>query len=138
MISDVKSIGGARVAKSDPSRISFVKSDVTSASDWEHLVSSTSERYGHIDFLVNNAVISYKNKPSFEVTEKDFDLCFNANVEIVYLGTAAVKPKLIEQGRGGSVINVAGIGSIRPRPGLVWYNASKGAVYNVSLFDAQP
>lgn len=34
---------------------------------------------------------------------------------------------------GGSIVNIASIGASRPRPGLVWYNASKGAVANVSI-----
>lgn len=41
-------------------------------------------------------------------------------------------PCLIEQGQGGSMINISSTGASRPRPGLVWYNASKGAVSNVS------
>lgn len=71
-------------------------------------------------------------KPTLEVTEADFDKCFNVNVKGIYFGTSAILPLLMEQGRGGSVINVASVGATRPRPGLVWYNASKGAVWNVS------
>lgn len=41
-------------------------------------------------------------------------------------------PRFIEQGKGGSMINISSTGASRPRPGLVWYNASKGAVTNVS------
>ena len=40
-------------------------------------------------------------------------------------------PNLINQKEGGSIINIASIGATRPRPGLVWYNASKAAVTNV-------
>ena len=39
---------------------------------------------------------------------------------------------MISSGKGGSVINIASIGATRPRPGLVWYNASKGAVWNAT------
>ena len=41
-------------------------------------------------------------------------------------------PNLINQGEGGSMINIASIGATRPRPGLVWYNASKAAVANAT------
>ena len=68
------------------------------------------------------------------MTEADFDLCFGVNVKSVFLGTQAVVPRLISQGRGGSVVNIASVGVSRPRPGLVWYNASKGAVANVRFF----
>jgi NADP-dependent 3-hydroxy acid dehydrogenase YdfG len=58
---------------------------------------------------------------------------FNVNVKSIYLATKTVMPRFIEQGSGGSVINISSTGASRPRPGLVWYNASKGAVTNVSL-----
>ena len=67
-----------------------------------------------------------------QVTEADFDKCFNVNVKGVFFGTAAVIPRFLKQNRGGSIINIASVGATRPRPGLVWYNSSKGAVWNVS------
>lgn len=54
------------------------------------------------------------------------------NVKGVYLGSQAFVARVIEQGQGGSIINISSTGASRPRPGLVWYNASKGAVSNVS------
>lgn len=56
----------------------------------------------------------------------------------IYLAAAVVIPKLIEGGNGGSVINISSTGASRPRPGLVWYNASKGAVTNVSGIKDMP
>ena len=139
IISDINSKGGERVAATNPSNISFVQADVTSASDWEGLVSGTVSKYGRVDILVNNAGTSYRNKPTLEVTEKEFDTVMSVNVKSVFLGTSAVVPKLIEQKQGGSIINIASVGATRPRPGLVWYNASKGAVANVrSLRKSHP
>ena len=80
---------------------------------------------------MNNAGASYKNKPTAEVTEEDFDKCFTVNVKSVFHSIAAAVPALEERG-GGAIINVASIGATRPRPGLVWYNASKGAVANAT------
>ncbi|MCJ1303203.1 hypothetical protein MMC08_006011 [Hypocenomyce scalaris] len=132
IISDINSKGGERVAATNPSSIAFVQADVTSASDWESLVSGTVSKYGRVDILVNNAGTSYRNKPTLEVTEREFDTVMNVNVKSVFLGTSAVVPKLIEQKQGGSIINIASVGATRPRPGLVWYNASKGAVANAT------
>jgi NADP-dependent 3-hydroxy acid dehydrogenase YdfG len=58
----------------------------------------------------------------------------SVNVKSIFHSVAACVPVLIEQGRGGSIINVASVGATRPRPGLVYYNASKAAVANVSGF----
>jgi len=85
-----------------------------------------------LDIVVNNAGTSYRNKPTAEVTEAEFDKCFTVNVKSVFLSIPAAVPALEERG-GGAIINIASIGAIRPRPGLVWYNASKGAVANVGI-----
>lgn len=57
---------------------------------------------------------------------------FNLNVRSIYHSVAALVPHLIERGRGGSIINIASTGASRPRPNLVWYNATKGAVKNAT------
>jgi NADP-dependent 3-hydroxy acid dehydrogenase YdfG len=59
---------------------------------------------------------------------------FNVNVKSIFLAAQVVMPKFIEQGQGGSMINISSTGASRPRPGLVWYNASKGAVTNVCRY----
>ena len=75
------------------------------------------------------------SQPTLEVSESEFDRCFDVNVKGVYFGTSTVIPRLLGQGRGGSAINIASVGATRPRSGLVWYDSSKGAIWNVS-FDA--
>lgn len=62
---------------------------------------------------------SYKNKPTLEVTEAEFDKVMTVNVKSIYWSIPAVVPALKERG-GGAIINIASIGAMRPRPGLVW------------------
>ena len=107
--------------------------NVTSSSDWNSLAATALEKYGGLDILVNNAGTSYKNKPTLEVTEQEFDKVIATNLKSIYWSISTIVPEMIKLGNGGSVINIASIGAIRPRPGLVWYNASKGAVHNVSV-----
>lgn len=71
-------------------------------------------------------------QPTLEVTEEDFDRVFDINVKSIYHSVPACIPAMRKAG-GGSIINISSIGSERPRPGLVWYNASKAAVTNVWL-----
>jgi len=66
------------------------------------------------------------------VTSDEFDRVFNVNVKSIYLSVLAAVPRMQKQGHGGSIINISSIGSLRPRPGLVWYNASKAAVTNAT------
>lgn len=72
-------------------------------------------------------------QPTLDVSESDFEKCFNVNVRSIFHATSVAIPALIAQGSGGVMLNIASIGSLRPRPGLTWYNASKAAVWNVSL-----
>jgi NAD(P)-dependent dehydrogenase (short-subunit alcohol dehydrogenase family) len=69
-----------------------------------------------------------------QVTEDEFDKVFAVNVKSIFHSTRHFIPNLINQGEGGSIINIASIGATRPRPGLVWYNASKAAVANVRYY----
>ena len=112
------------------SHVAVVTANVTSSSDWSKLVDLAVSKFGGLDILVNNAGTSYKNKPTLEVTEEEFDKVFAVNVRSIFLSISAAVPALQKRG-GGAIINIASIGAMRPRPGLVWYNASKGAVANV-------
>lgn len=66
-----------------------------------------------------------------DVIEDEFDKVFSVNVKSIFHATRHFIPNLINQNEGGTMINIASIGATRPRPGLVWYNASKAAVANV-------
>lgn len=69
-------------------------------------------------------------QPTLEVTEEEWERVFKVNVKGIFHGSQAFVHRVIEQGQGGSMINISSTGASRPRPGLVWYNASKGAVSN--------
>jgi 3-oxoacyl-[acyl-carrier protein] reductase len=66
-----------------------------------------------------------------EVTEEEFDRVFAINVKSIFLMTNAVVPVMRKQG-GGNIINIGSTAGVRPRPGLTWYNGSKGAVNPMS------
>lgn len=72
-------------------------------------------------------------QPTLEVTADEFQRVFDVNVKSIFLSVNTVVPQMQKQGDGGAIVNISSIGSVRPRPGLVWYNSSKGAVTNVSL-----
>jgi 3-oxoacyl-[acyl-carrier protein] reductase len=62
-----------------------------------------------------------------EVGEGEFDRLMAVNVKSIFLFAHAVVP-LMRAKRAGVIINIGSTAGIRPRPGLTWYNASKGAV----------
>lgn len=109
----------------------FVAADVTKSGEVKALVDAAVQRYGRLDVMVNNAGWTHRNRPALEVPEDEFDKCYAVNVKSVYLATVHAAPVFRAQG-GGSFINIASTAGVRPRPGLTWYNGSKGAVITTS------
>ena len=104
-----------------------VACDVSKAADVNAAVAACLEAFGVPDIVVNNAGTTHRNQPMLEVDEATFDRVFNVNVKSIFHVARAVVP-LMRERRRGSIINIGSTAGIRPRPGLTWYNASKGAV----------
>ena len=109
----------------------FVPADVTKTAEVKALVEAAVDRWGRLDVMVNNAGWTHRNRPALEVSEEEFDRCFAVNMKSIYLSTIHAVPAFRKTG-GGSFINIASTAGIRPRPGLAWYNGSKGAVITTS------
>ena len=105
---------------------------MTKLEDWQKLLDFTVQEFGQVSILMNNAGTTYRNKPTRNVTEQEFNRVVNFDRKSAFQATRVIVPYLIEKGQGGSIINVASVGAWRPRPGLVWYNASKGAIFNAT------
>ncbi|MGL4810700.1 MAG: glucose 1-dehydrogenase [Beijerinckiaceae bacterium] len=101
--------------------------DVSKAVDTQAAVDAAIKAFGHVDILVNNAGTSHRNRPMIEVSEDEFDRVFAVNVKSIYQFARAIVPHMRSRG-GGVILNIGSTAGIRPRPGLTWYNASKGAV----------
>ncbi|MDP2164500.1 MAG: SDR family oxidoreductase [Hydrogenophaga sp.] len=110
---------------------SFFAADVTQSDEVRALVSAAVQRHGKLDVMVNNAGWTHRNRPALEVSEDEFDKCYAVNVKSIYLATIHATPVFRAHG-GGSFINIASTAGVRPRPGLTWYNGSKGAVITTS------
>ena len=130
-IADVDAKGALTVAREIGERGIAVAGDVTVRADVEAMVGNAVERFGGVDILVNNAGITHKNQSLLTVTEDEFDRIYAVNVKSIYLTTLAIVPEFERRG-GGVIINTASTAGVRPRPGLTWYNGSKGAVITLT------
>lgn len=133
VINDLNEDGGARVAAAITKaggKARFVKGDVTKRADVEAMVAAAMG-FGKLDILVNNAGYTHKNQPMLNVDEATYDRIFAVNVKAIYLAALAAVPRLRANG-GGAIINTASTAGLRPRPGLTWYNSSKGAVITMT------
>ena len=103
------------------------QADVSKAADWDELVSAALVAFGRIDIVVNNAGVSHKNQPMLDVDEAEFDRVYATNVKSIFLSAKYCVP-LFRSQHGGCFVQIASTAGVRPRPGLTWYNGSKGAV----------
>ena len=104
-----------------------MEADVSINGDVSRMVQEALDRWGQLDILVNNAGTTHRNQPMTEVTEEEYERIFAVNVKSVYLSAKHIVPVMKKQGFG-VILNVASTAGVRPRPGLVWYNTSKGAM----------
>ena len=134
LVNDIQTAQGERVVaqiKAAGGQASFFAADVTRSEDMKNLVAAAVQRHGKLDAMVNNAGWTHRNQPALETTEADFDRVYAINVKSIYLATLHGVPAM-RLNQGGSFINIASTAGVRPRPGLSWYNGSKGAVITTS------
>ena len=124
---DIRGEAAGRVASEIGREAIALTADVGAADDVQRVVDETTKRLGTPNILVNNAGTTHKNRPLLEVDEATFDLMFRVNVKSIFHFVRAIAPIMRDAG-GGVILNVGSTAGLRPRPGLTWYNASKGAV----------
>jgi 3-oxoacyl-[acyl-carrier protein] reductase len=105
--------------------------DVSQKADFQRMVDDTRAAWGRLDVVVNNAGVTHQNGSMLDVDEAAYDRVFAVNVKSIYWSAICAVPALRRQG-GGSIINIASTAGLRPRPGLTWYNGSKGAAVTIS------
>lgn len=130
-IADINEAGAAKLADELGEATIAIKCDVSQRDDIENLVAKTVAQFGTIDIVVNNAGATHKNQPMLDVDEATFDRIVAINVKSIFLMAKAVVP-LMRAKKRGVILNVGSVAGIRPRPGLTWYNGTKGAVNTLS------
>ena len=131
LVADINADGAALVAKEIGESATSLTVDVSKADDVQHMVETALTKFGDLDILVNNAGTTHRNQPLLDVDEATFDRVFDVNVKSIYLTARAVIPIFRRRG-GGVILNLGSTAGLRPRPGLTWYNGSKGAVHIMS------
>jgi len=129
LVADIRMEGAQRVAAEIGSKggTAFATHvDVARNEDVARMVKTALEHFGKLDVLVNNAGVTHKNQPMLDVDETTFDWVYAVNVKSIFLSAKNAVPVFQKQGYG-AIINVASTAGVRPRPGLTWYNGSKGA-----------
>jgi 3-oxoacyl-[acyl-carrier protein] reductase len=125
VVSDINAKGAERVAGDIGKAAIWTQTDVSQASEFEEMAKAALDAFGRIDIMVNNAGFTHRNGDMLGVDEATFDLITAVNMKAIYHAALTVVPIMEKQG-GGVILTTASTAGLRPRPGLTWYNASKG------------
>ena len=134
VVNDVHVDNGRRVAAAiaqQGGEARFVRADVAKGAEVKAMVEEALAAFGKVDIMVNNAGVTHRNQPMLQVDEATFDRIYAVNVKAIYLAALHIVPVFRRQG-GGCIINTASTAGLRPRPGLTWYNGSKGAAITLT------
>jgi 3-oxoacyl-[acyl-carrier protein] reductase len=134
LVNDVARESGERVAaglRAAGGRAQFAYGDVSKGDDVAALLAAVLAHFGELHIVVNNAGTTHRNQPLLGVSEAEFDRVYAVNVKSIYWTAMKMVPYFRTRG-GGCFVNIASTAGIRPRPGLTWYNGSKGAVITTS------
>lgn len=110
-------------------KVKGVRTDVSIEADVKNMVETTVKEFGGVDILVNNAGI-FPQIPVYKMTLDDFEKVLSINLKGVFLCSKYASAQMINQGRGGKIINITSIDAIHPSMiGLAHYDASKHGVW---------
>lgn len=131
IVADIRGDAAAAVARAIGPAAAAVTVDVTSSADTKAMVDAALTQFGRLDILINNAGTTHKNQSMLQVDEATFDRVFAVNVKSIYHAAMHAVP-VLERNGGGVIVNIASTAGVRPRPGLTWYNGTKGAVIAIT------
>ncbi|WP_246795708.1 SDR family oxidoreductase [Burkholderia perseverans] len=134
VINDLNGAAAERVASEIAvagGRAIAIAGDVSQGEDWRALFAAALDDFRQVHVIVNNAGTTHRNKPVLDVSEAEYDRVYAVNMKSLFWSVQTLVPYFREVG-GGVFVNIASTAGIRPRPGLVWYNSTKGAMITAS------
>ena len=112
----------------------LIPGDIARKEQCQAVVDQTVERFGRIDVLVNNAAFQMSHETLEEVADEEWVRTFDINITAIFRITKAALAHMPE---GSSIINTSSVNSDKPKPTLVPYATTKGAIANFSAGMAQ-
>ncbi|RMR18564.1 Oxidoreductase, short chain dehydrogenase/reductase family [Pseudomonas amygdali pv. ulmi] len=101
--------------------------DLAQKQQCEDIVSKTVAEFGRIDVLVNNAAFQMNHETLEELSDEEWVKTFDINITAMFRICKAAVPHMP---RGGSIINTSSVNSDMPKPTLLAYATTKGAIAN--------
>jgi 3-oxoacyl-[acyl-carrier protein] reductase len=108
-----------------------IVADVTVTDDVERAVRVPGDRWGHLDVVVNNAGITGRSVPIWELTDEDWHRVIAADLTSVFLVSRAAVRLMLPR-RRGRIINIASIAGKEGNPTLIPYSTAKAGVIGLT------
>jgi 3alpha(or 20beta)-hydroxysteroid dehydrogenase len=121
---------GWDVVTTDVAGEADVVADVCDARAWASLVEAVLQRHGRLDGLVNNAAVHH-TRPLLDEGADEVERVFRINTLGPFIGMQAVAPAM-QEGGGGSIVNVSSFAGARGLPGHTAYGAAKWALRGIT------
>ncbi|GAA1404077.1 SDR family oxidoreductase [Catellatospora coxensis] len=112
----------------------LVPGDLSRREECEALIDTAVRELGGLDVLVNNAAYQMTHETVEEIADEEWQHTFDLNITAMFRLVKAALPHL---GEGASIINTASVNSDMPRPTLLPYATTKGAIANFTAGLAQ-
>jgi NAD(P)-dependent dehydrogenase (short-subunit alcohol dehydrogenase family) len=109
----------------------FVHADVSQPGDVANLMRATIDRFGHIDFAVNNAGVEGVPAPTADCTIENWDRTIGINLTGVFLCMREEIPRLLDNG-GGAIVNISSVAGLVGFAGSPAYVASKHGIVGLT------
>ena len=121
----------AAINAAHPDAAHPVACDVTNSADVQAMVASVVDAWGDIYALVNNVGV-VDRKDILDTDEAEWDRVINVTLKSVFLVSRYVAQRMVDQGKGGRIINIGSTSGLAGRTGAVAYPSAKAGVYNLS------
>jgi glucose 1-dehydrogenase len=109
----------------------LVAGDVSDEDAVKAMVEAAVEGLGGLDILINNAGIQI-SRPSHELSSAEFDRVLAVNLRGSFLCAREAIRRFLDEGHGGSIVNVSSVHQLIPKPNYLGYSASKGGMQNLT------
>jgi NAD(P)-dependent dehydrogenase (short-subunit alcohol dehydrogenase family) len=126
---DAPAVEGA--AKRLGGHVRAIVADVTRTADVDGAVQAAHDWYGRLDVVVNNAGITGRSFPTWELTDADWQQVIAVDLTSVFLVCRAAV-KLMRPRQSGRIVNIASIAGKEGNPTLVPYSTAKAGVIGLT------
>ena len=117
-------------------KTSAIKVDASSKTDLENAAEQIVKEFGSVNILINAPGINSAT-PFLDISEDEYEKIMDVNLKSMFLSCQIFGKKMIEQGSGGNIINIASVSSGPPLSRVFTYSLSKAGVLNMTQFLAK-